>query len=519
MQSSINDDYCDCLDGSDENRTSACSGIEDTSQTFACKIGNDVESVIPRSRVRDGICDCCDGSDEDAIICDNTCTDVRQYQATLLQKERSNIARGILRHWEFEQKGRDFKLEWTEQYVTKMVEAARYNIILNTPSRLRCMDEEEREKLKKLNSILDHYKINDKKDNVKNSTIGDEVAFRWGAATIEPQSVMEEELNEMIEEKLDSLKMQPIVSLPDVDEHDCNVMISIDDKRKVKRLLPQRISQNNEDLVYEENPEFEKLKGMVDDARTAAGNRLDEAIFLLKRMRVFEHSDDIFKGAFGTFLISSVINNQIYRIKLFEYATQSAADDSSSYINLGHFQQVSKENSEFQLQYKYGDKCPNGVRRELDVTVTCDFKEKIISIAEPDKCKYIAHVSSPAVCNDVRIHDINRLLGEENRPLWYYVGILGMSEEYLKFCFSKFADNWSHFRRKFKATQKTEISSPETAYMIHKSQSMKAIPSFVIRIFLMSIILTIISTAILLAFLLFLDDRGPYNPYVEKKYS
>ena len=59
----VNDDYCDCPDGSDEPRTSACSD-----SFFKCSsgyvIGNKDLIMIPTSRINDGICDCCDGSDE-----------------------------------------------------------------------------------------------------------------------------------------------------------------------------------------------------------------------------------------------------------------------------------------------------------------------------------------------------------------------------------------------------------------------------------------------------------------------
>ncbi|XP_053202115.1 transmembrane cell adhesion receptor mua-3-like isoform X1 [Panonychus citri] len=58
--SQVNDDYCDCQDGSDEPSTDACPQFK-----FYCivKTFNGLTS-IPSSMVNDGICDCCDGSDE-----------------------------------------------------------------------------------------------------------------------------------------------------------------------------------------------------------------------------------------------------------------------------------------------------------------------------------------------------------------------------------------------------------------------------------------------------------------------
>lgn len=63
----VNDNYCDCADGSDEPLTSAC-----PDNKFKCRTGHALDfpnhKIIPSSRVNDGICDCCDGSDEWLVI-------------------------------------------------------------------------------------------------------------------------------------------------------------------------------------------------------------------------------------------------------------------------------------------------------------------------------------------------------------------------------------------------------------------------------------------------------------------
>ena len=80
----VNDDYCDCTDGTDEPGTSACSHL---SPQFYCVNENHKEKFIRTSRVDDLICDCCDGSDESTGICENTCKrDAEIYRIAHLEE-------------------------------------------------------------------------------------------------------------------------------------------------------------------------------------------------------------------------------------------------------------------------------------------------------------------------------------------------------------------------------------------------------------------------------------------------
>jgi len=103
----VNDDFCDCADGSDEPGTGACAGLKGI--LFFCPNELSAPSYVYTSRVNDGVCDCCDGSDEwqrfsssassfssvgVAARCPNTCKEEGRVLRSDLERRQAEWRRG-----------------------------------------------------------------------------------------------------------------------------------------------------------------------------------------------------------------------------------------------------------------------------------------------------------------------------------------------------------------------------------------------------------------------------------------
>ncbi|XP_028405405.1 glucosidase 2 subunit beta-like [Dendronephthya gigantea] len=205
--SSVNDDYCDCADGSDEPGTSAC-----PNGRFFCENNGYLADLLPSSRVNDGICDCCDGSDEYSAtgMCQNNCLELGREYREQKQKEKEIFNQGVALRDELSKEGKskkeqrlsevaDLKKQADEKKeVAESLKAHKENVEKLENEAKEKHDKEWEEKINKLKAEMDLERANGAFASLDSDQSGSISFQEIQAATILDKIYTEEEAKELI---------------------------------------------------------------------------------------------------------------------------------------------------------------------------------------------------------------------------------------------------------------------------------------------------------------------------------
>ncbi|CAK9158979.1 unnamed protein product [Ilex paraguariensis] len=94
-------------------------------------------------------------------------------------------------------------------------------------------------------------------------------------------------------------------------------------------------------------------------------------------------------------------NKYVYKICPFKQASQV---EGYSTTRLGNWDKF--DDSYRIMQFSNGDKCWNGPDRSLKVKLRCGLKNEVTDIDEPSRCEYLALLSTPALCLQEKLKEL-----------------------------------------------------------------------------------------------------------------
>ncbi|KAF5275865.1 hypothetical protein FQR65_LT04104 [Abscondita terminalis] len=461
----VNDNYCDCLDGSDEPGTSAC-----TNGMFHCTNAGHKSLNLHSSRVNDGVCDCCDGSDEYLnmqLKCLNNCFELGQSAREEAQRQAEVLKIGSQIRLEFSQKGVQLKQEKQEKLNDLRKQQTEAEYLLNDKENFKKDAEElegkvlehykqieEEERKRKEEEELEHSRpeaieIFNKYDSNQDGFI--DVSEIQSRATFDRDrngEVSEDEakffLNEEVSVDLEVFvksswpRIKPFIMLesgafkpPVGDTGDADAEQTVDpvepdredledfNEKEQPDVEGEDEEEEEEEEVQEEakpstidsspkyDEETQKIVDAANEARKEFYSARDAVNDIKSEIKNIERYLEIDFGSDDEFAILEgstfeyTDHEYIYKLLPFNKIIQQPKSSSLETL-LGTWSDwAGTENKYSIMHYTNGHSCWNGPQRSTKVRVICGSENQVTSVTEPSKCEYQMDFTTPAACKEL----------------------------------------------------------------------------------------------------------------------
>ncbi|XP_005090114.1 glucosidase 2 subunit beta isoform X2 [Aplysia californica] len=443
----VNDDYCDCEDGSDEPGTSACSN-----GLFYCENKPYKGSYIMSSRVNDGICDCCDGSDEydGTISCENTCeklfAEIRAQQEAFREKQEQ----GYKVKLEYIQKGKRAK----DEKVARLSELERTKETLvqvrNGAEELKNAAEEPEKEAKDKHEAAWNA-VKEERRKAKEAVVAGEAFAELdvnqdGIVDI-PElqnhqefdidsdgTVSDEEAKEYLEDS-DSCDLptftekiwpnikeiyKPPSPPEEVPAGEGEEATAAPVEEQPEGSDPEKTEgEDDEEKMPDYDEETKKLIAVADEARNNYNDAdrkvrdMETEITGIKSYMELDFGPEEEFAALKGQCFEYTDREYTYKLCPFEKTSQrpKAGGMETSLGNWGHWHGPAEDKYDA-MKYENGQGCWNGPSRTCHVNFHCGAENALTGASEPSRCEYQFEFTTPARCAapDSREHAVHEEL-------------------------------------------------------------------------------------------------------------
>ncbi|XP_030636142.1 glucosidase 2 subunit beta [Chanos chanos] len=348
----VNDDYCDCADGSDEPGTAACP----TGRFYCVNLGFRPH-YVPASRVNDGICDCCDGTDENDgdKQCVNICRNLGQKERDEIEEKMKAWNEGLLLRRQLIEEGAHVWLEKQAQLRDLQKVSEDLQIKLEA-LRKRKSDAEQ---VAAMRTAEDHEGQRNKRPTPEY----DQQDVRVNADGPEHGDAEGQEVGQPSKAEL-WIKGSRVSYVRSRGDEDLSIKASEEELKKVEEAYEtaqMEIRDMEEILSIDYGPDR-------------------EFVFLLSRC------------------LQTQVYEYLYTLCPFNQITQKTKAGAEVLLGKWAGWAESSEGQYSLMKYDNGEPCWQGPSRSTMVTLMCGKDTVLRSVKEPTKCHYTMELLTPVAC-------------------------------------------------------------------------------------------------------------------------
>ncbi|CAH2352814.1 putative glucosidase 2 subunit beta [[Candida] railenensis] len=455
----INNNYCDCPDGSDEPGTNACA--KNRKQFYCANVGH-FPGYIEHFKLNDGVCDydvCCDGSDEwlfkDGKQCPNKCLEInnqyRKYKEGAIKQLENSLA--IKKKLESESLNMRKELQEGSQIIAQEIEAEEirlsglrqrledhgdnvdgddeenedsveeggallYNVLEPVISKLSTAIDHDRNEYKKVHQLEDILLklINNYNPNFNDAAVKEAVRTYQDYISNKADENVDETLNsqallqEVVFHTRTFVEPSQQESKDTVEETSASYgaptfsnMVHYYFELLISKFL--NAPEAEEEGKFYKREEQAPLKKSSSIAYTSLSQEIE--ILEQEIQDSKKHFSSIEKDLsldYGPSDILRAVRGQWVSNKLGEYNYNFGffdtiyQDGNGNNVHIGTFSTIEDGHV---LVYNRGARCWNGPQRSAKVKLVCGEEPKLLSVSEPEKCEYHFELQTPIVCQEL----------------------------------------------------------------------------------------------------------------------